>query len=732
MNYKDNRWSEEEKQLLIQWRKEGLSFKEIAIDLAAVGYKGRTTKAIIRAWDRYKEHYDPDLLEDEAANISKEDLDNDYSDIDCYKEDDNLFNYMSFKYKDEIDYKYRKALDEMEAIRKKALSSIHKWDRFVGNPAKDADIKVVSLSDTHIPFHNNEVIDHLLNNHMDADILVLNGDILEHYSVSSWPKSKTVMLRHEYEIGLRFIRLMADIFPKVIITRGNHEERLQKHFASNLDENVSFMVNPDILDRMANGYDFNDDGDLEKMYQMENVFYTKGPTAYFCQVGKCIFAHPSSYSGVPMRTVFNACDGFAAKGYDFEALVIGHCFDEETEILTKQGWKSIYNIDKKDNPATLNINNGNIEFNKCEGIFIHDHHEELILFKNNSGLEIAVTPEHGMLYRTEHGVYDNTKWIKKNAEEIENLKRLSVPSSGILQNNENTDISDEMIKIIAWVLTEGNISYTSANNPYIRIAQSDDGSGFIYEIEELLSQLDLEFSKEKKYDAKKETHGQYRNYDAYRFYITVDSSKEIMKYINRINKTLDHDFMMSLSLRQRKLLIEEMCKGDGSKCGTNHYCQYYTSNKELLNQFQTLCILSGIRAKANIKKEDGTWVISMTDTNMHTVTETERIKNNGKTWCLTVPNGTLIARRKGVPFITQNTHKMGKIISNRRLLIEQGCSCIPLEYEATSKMAYKPQAFGYAVVYMDKDGHVDFHKSNPVYCGSGSIKEEKNFYNIVE
>jgi hypothetical protein len=133
-----------------------------------------------------------------------------------------------------------------------------------------------------------------------------------------------------------------------------------------------------------------------------------------------------------------------------------------------------------------------------------------------------------------------------------------------------------------------------------------------------------------------------------------------------------------------------------------------------------MCILSGIRAKANIKREDGTWVVSITETNIQTVLESERIKYSGRTWCLTVSNGTLIARRKGVPFFTQNTHKMGSIVFKGKLIIEQGCACIPMDYEADSKMQYGQQSFGYAVIYMNAKGEVDFDKSRPVYYGTAT------------
>jgi len=111
----------------------------------------------------------------------------------------------------------------------------------------------------------------------------------------------------------------------------------------------------------------------------------------------------------------------------------------------------------------------------------------------------------------------------------------------------------------------------------------------------------------------------------------------------------------------------------------------------------------------------------MTKTAIHTVISSERREYNGRTWCLTVPNGTLVARRRGVVFITQNTHKLGKLIWKNKLLIEQGCCCAPMEYESDAKLRFGQQTFGYAVVYMNEEGKVDFKKTQPIYYGTGAI-----------
>ncbi len=70
-----------------------------------------------------------------------------------------------------------------------------------------------------------------------------------------------------------------------------------------------------------------------------------------------------------------------------------------------------------------------------------------------------------------------------------------------------------------------------------------------------------------------------------------------------------------------------------------------------------------------------------------------------------------------------HSHKMGSAVYNGKLLLEQGCCCMPLDYEGHPKLTYKsPQTFGYAVVHMDKKGRVDFNKTRNIYLGTGTLK----------
>lgn len=198
-------------------------------------------------------------------------------------------------------------------------------DKFskIGVTTSDKKTKILSLSDFHIPFENTELILRTIEEHSDADILVLNGDIMDMYSISRWQKTKSIPLRDEYIIATDYIKLFAEKFKKVVLVRGNHDVRMASYFANNLDPAISFLTHPDPLERLANGYSFNKEGKFTKLYDWDNVDYDDGICGWYAKIGKAIFAHPFGGSKIPMRTVINVANSFLDKE-DYQCVVVGH------------------------------------------------------------------------------------------------------------------------------------------------------------------------------------------------------------------------------------------------------------------------------------------------------------------------------------------------------------------------------------------------------------------------
>jgi len=97
------------------------------------------------------------------------------------------------------------------------------------------------LSDIHIPYHDMDALSTALewglNN--DVDCIVLNGDIMDCYPVSSFIKEVGMpSLREEIEMTKTFFAYLRELFPIIPIyyKLGNHEERVRNYLLRNAKE----------------------------------------------------------------------------------------------------------------------------------------------------------------------------------------------------------------------------------------------------------------------------------------------------------------------------------------------------------------------------------------------------------------------------------------------------------------------------------------------------------------
>jgi predicted phosphodiesterase len=101
--------------------------------------------------------------------------------------------------------------------------------------------KVGILSDIHVPFHSTvavvTAIKHL--REVKIDCLILNGDIMDFYSISRHEKEKDLRdFAREIEMGRNFLQKIRDLFPRIPIyyKMGNHENRWQKYLNEQAEE----------------------------------------------------------------------------------------------------------------------------------------------------------------------------------------------------------------------------------------------------------------------------------------------------------------------------------------------------------------------------------------------------------------------------------------------------------------------------------------------------------------
>jgi len=193
----------------------------------------------------------------------------------------------------------------------------------VENPTR----KIISFSDIHFPFALYDQLQEAIKEHSDADICVLNGDILDGYAFSSYGTARRIAALKEYISAFELVKQCAETFGQVVIVSGNHDRRPAKTLARNtFEKEATQVLRPDLLARMANGEMLNEWGELVDKIEFDNVVYQKYDS-WYVRVGKTIFCHPDAYQGGnPGSTVMMLNKYFMNRigGEHFDSIVVGH------------------------------------------------------------------------------------------------------------------------------------------------------------------------------------------------------------------------------------------------------------------------------------------------------------------------------------------------------------------------------------------------------------------------
>ena len=161
--------------------------------------------------------------------------------------------------------------------------------------------KILSVSDIHFPLAREDLLQEILNTHADADIVVVNGDLMEGHIFSTFEKNKSIAALDEYRVAFMFVKMLSERFSKVILVDGNHDIRASRALKQQgFKKEASQILRPNLMARIANGELLDASGLLIDKLDFNNVIY-EPRESWFVKVGKTIFMHPhgrgSSYPG---------------------------------------------------------------------------------------------------------------------------------------------------------------------------------------------------------------------------------------------------------------------------------------------------------------------------------------------------------------------------------------------------------------------------------------------------
>ena len=213
-------------------------------------------------------------------------------------------------------------------------------------PRDKITTKILSVSDIHFPLAHVPFLREAVTTHSDADVGVVNGDLMEGYVFSSFEKHKRIAALDEYNCAFSFVEYLSKNFPKVVLVDGNHDIRISRSIKSNgFPKEASQILRPNLMARIANGERLDATGMLVEKLDFDNVFY-EPRESWYVRVGKTIFVHPhgrgSSKPGFTVERLNKVVFGHRYQPDEYDSIVCGHTHKiykgvMDSKLLIEQG-----------------------------------------------------------------------------------------------------------------------------------------------------------------------------------------------------------------------------------------------------------------------------------------------------------------------------------------------------------------------------------------------------------
>lgn len=347
----------------------------------------------------------------------------------------------------------------------------------------------------------------------------------------------------------------------------------------------------------------------------------------------------------------------------------GHCYDDQTEVLTNKGWKLFKDVDRKDLIAALNQENGELVYEKPTEYFDYQYEGEMLHFVNRS-IDLLVTPKHRMYIER----YD--KWAKSKGWRITEAENLNFMkpyyprraigfkrAPDIWVGTRHAKYTVEWARFLGWYLSEGccwvgkhkKKKYPTGH----RVIIDNTNSKYITEIKSTLESLGYHVQVYSKECATNLTPNGEKG-TTHRIVVTskqlyaevVDFGKVHEKYIPRDLLDSPRDVLQAF--------FNAFTLGDGNQ-ETKDLSAIKITSKRLINDLQECAVKLGYRTslknvcKSKISKRDPYRLRSSSWRNYEKCYGAPKsVSYTGKVYCVSVPSGVILVRRKGLPVFCGN------------------------------------------------------------------------------
>jgi len=334
-----------------------------------------------------------------------------------------------------------------------------------------------------------------------------------------------------------------------------------------------------------------------------------------------------------------------------------YCYSEDTEIYTKDGWKTFGELTYKSQVFAVN-KDGSGSFENPKEIIWEDYEGEMLEFGGHA-VNLLVTPNHRVLFKNSNRRHTVT------ADHFYGLKKrfLSIPKAVYYTGiKDSVTIAGKEIKLVdwaafmGWFLSEGSVmgskgGKVGVNGLYKIVLTQKDGTKNKDIMREDISRLPFKFSEHKN-----SFHTTNKALWAYLSQFGNSHQKFIPREFNEWNDDA------------KKMFLDRMILGDGTyRHDRRGEFIYYTASERLAKTLQEFLLLMGISVKISKRKNKGGCIggrkiksgeiyhIAERKRKAAMVDTQRKIKYSGKVGCVTTSTGYVLVRRNGEECISGNS-----------------------------------------------------------------------------
>ena len=349
------------------------------------------------------------------------------------------------------------------------------------------------------------------------------------------------------------------------------------------------------------------------------------------------------------------------------------CFSDDTEILTKNGWKLIKDVKVGESVATLNPNSHLFKHQKVTGRIVKKYKGKMIHISGNGNSHQAIdcltTPDHQMYIKQRNGKFSFVRadkipqgskikrTCKFRGKEQKTYTVLAYTENHYLgkqkkvypiKHKEIKMPMDVWLRFLGIFLAEGSIGSRKHLITISQIAHKKEVINLLRDFPFKVVEMKNGF--------------QISSTQLVRHLINYNFGKCDTKYVP--------EYVKLLSSRQIKIFLNAFRIGDGNIHSRTGQISYFSTSKKLIDDIQELLLKCGV--VGNIRKENskGTNVYGTKYFRNHDIyfiserkkktdyyvdrRNIEKIMYDGKVYCVEVPNHIIYVRRNGKAFWAGN------------------------------------------------------------------------------